>query len=180
MLNKIDFERMLLPDTWHYTLKENGEGYAIEFPIRAKSVLKRLNKEFILNDSGSLVRAPTYFIEIVTFYMTKNPCTEESLAEQKNQCFFVNNVLYLLLKILFIFKTYHDLHRHGRFLLSSNIFLSSMHHCFHYKYLVCAHSLLDSPGTSVLKGCPCKHLAYCIFDDRLIEPHHLTFRHLDL
>ncbi len=48
MLNKTDFERMLLPDTWHYTLKENGEGYAIEFPIRAKSVLKWLNKEFIL------------------------------------------------------------------------------------------------------------------------------------
>ena len=79
MLYKEDFERMRLPASWHYTLDKDGEGHSVEFPIRAKSILKRSRKEYIVNTSGVLVQGPVYLFEMVQFYMTKNPCSKESL-----------------------------------------------------------------------------------------------------
>lgn len=79
MLVKNDFERMMLPSSWHYSLNKQGEGHSIEFPVRAKPVLKRSTKDYFINSNGVLVRAPTYLFETVNFYVTKNPCSKESL-----------------------------------------------------------------------------------------------------
>ena len=44
MLDKDDFVDMKLPQSWYYTLDKHGEGYCIEFPVRAKPVLKKTKK----------------------------------------------------------------------------------------------------------------------------------------
>ena len=79
MLVKNDFERMILPSSWHYSLNKQGEGHSIEFPVRAKLVLKRSTKDYVINSNDVLVRAPTYLFETVNFSVTKNPCSKESL-----------------------------------------------------------------------------------------------------
>ena len=81
LLAKNDFERMMLPCSWHYTLNKHGEGHSIEFPVRAKPVLKRSTTDYVINNSGVLVQAPTYLFELVNFYITKDPCSKESLCE---------------------------------------------------------------------------------------------------
>jgi hypothetical protein len=79
LFSKNDFERMMLPFSWHYSLNKYGEGHSIEFPVRAKPVLKRSTKDYVLNNSGVLVQAPTYLFEMVNFYITKDPYSKESL-----------------------------------------------------------------------------------------------------
>jgi hypothetical protein len=55
MLYQDDFERMMLLSSWHYSLnKHHGEGRSIEFPVRAKPVLKRSTKDYVINNSGAL------------------------------------------------------------------------------------------------------------------------------
>ena len=78
MLVKNDFERTMLPSSWHYLLNKQ-EGHSIEFAVRAKPVLKRSTKDYVINSNGVLVRAPTYLFETVNFYVTKNPCSKEGL-----------------------------------------------------------------------------------------------------
>jgi hypothetical protein len=60
LLAKNDFERMMLPCSWHYTLNKHGEGHSIEFPVRAKPVLKRSTMDYVINNSGVLVQAPKF------------------------------------------------------------------------------------------------------------------------
>ena len=79
LLQKEDFQRMMLPSTWSYTLDKRGEGQSVEFPVRAKPVLKRSIQEYIINDCGALVKAPVYIFETVNFYITKQPCSKDSL-----------------------------------------------------------------------------------------------------
>lgn len=81
MLDKEDFSRFLLPTSWYYCLDKSGEGREVEFPVRAKLHLKKSTKHFILNNSGILVEAPTYLFEVVTFYITKTPCSKDSLLD---------------------------------------------------------------------------------------------------
>lgn len=69
MLNKDDFVDLTLPSSWH----------CIEFPVRAKSVLRRTKKDYFLNDDGILVLSPSYVVEMATFYITKNPCSKDSM-----------------------------------------------------------------------------------------------------
>ena len=80
MLNMEDFVRLPLPLSWNYALNRNGDGYCVKFPIRAKSVLKKSPKDFILDDVGKLVQLPTYIFEQATFYITKNPCSKNSIT----------------------------------------------------------------------------------------------------
>ena len=78
-LNKEDFDRMQFPSSWYYYLNKNGEGQAVEFPIRVKSVLRRSLKHCIVNSVGTLVQAPTYIFEIVKLYITRIPCSLDSI-----------------------------------------------------------------------------------------------------
>lgn len=79
MLDKGDFSSFSLPTSWYYCLDKNGECREVEFPIRAKLHLKKATKHFIFNRSGVLVKAPIYLFEVVTFYITKTPCSKDSL-----------------------------------------------------------------------------------------------------
>ena len=78
MLNKEDFDRMQFPSSWYYYLNKNGEGQAVEFPIRVKPVLRRSLKHYIKNSVGALVQAP-YIFEILKLYITKIPCSLDSI-----------------------------------------------------------------------------------------------------
>lgn len=79
MLDKDDFVQFMLPSSWYYTLNKDGDGYSVEFPVRAKPVLKRSRKDFFVNNDGSLIQSPTYIFEMATFYITKRPCSKDSI-----------------------------------------------------------------------------------------------------
>jgi hypothetical protein len=79
LLDKEDFARMLILPSWYYSLDKYGEGQALEFPIWAKSALKRSPKHYLLNDAGVLVQAPVYIFQVVKLYITKTPCSIDSL-----------------------------------------------------------------------------------------------------
>lgn len=79
MLEKDDFTRFALPSAWFYTLNKFGDGYRVEFPVRAKPVLKRSSKDFVVNNDGILIQSQTYIFEMVTFYITKRPCSKDSI-----------------------------------------------------------------------------------------------------
>ena len=80
MLDKEDFSRFLLPNSWYYCFDKSGEGRKVEFPIRAKPHLRKSTKHFILDNTGAMVQAPTYVLEVVTFYITQTPCSKDSLV----------------------------------------------------------------------------------------------------
>lgn len=79
MLNKDDFVDLTLPSYWHYTLNKDGDGYCIEFPVRAKSFLKKTKQDYFFNHDHILVPSPSYVVEMATFYITKNPCSKDSM-----------------------------------------------------------------------------------------------------
>lgn len=79
MLNEDDFDNLVLPKYWHYTLNKDGDGYCIDFLVRTKAVLRKTKKDYFLNDDGILTLSPRYVIEMATFYITKNPCSKDSM-----------------------------------------------------------------------------------------------------
>jgi hypothetical protein len=79
MLDKDDLVRFALPSSWFYTLDKFGDGYCVEFPVRAKPVLRRSSKDFVVNNDGILIQSPTYIFEMATFYITKRPCSKDSI-----------------------------------------------------------------------------------------------------
>jgi hypothetical protein len=82
LLDKHDFDRMpLLDESWWYCLKKNGEGSKVDFPIRAKPILRKSTSHYILDENNALVQAPSFVQEIVSFYVTTNPCSVDSLRE---------------------------------------------------------------------------------------------------
>ena len=78
LLNK-KTDRMELPPSWYYYLNKNGEGQAVEFPVRVNPVLRWSLKHYIIDNVGALVQAPTYILEVIKLYITKLPCSLESL-----------------------------------------------------------------------------------------------------
>ena len=78
MFEKEDFERMMLPDSWFYTLNKHGDGHCVDFPIRIKPILRKSTKDYRLN-AGILVESPRYLFEMLSLYMTKRPCSKDSL-----------------------------------------------------------------------------------------------------
>ena len=79
MLNKEDFVNLNFPPSWYYSLKKDSNGHCFEFPIRAKLVLRKSKKDFVLDGDGMLVQSPQYIKEVLTQYMTKQPCSRNSL-----------------------------------------------------------------------------------------------------
>ena len=49
----------------------DGNGYSIDFPVRAKAVLKKTKKDYFFNDDDILTLSPRYVIEMATFYIKK-------------------------------------------------------------------------------------------------------------
>ena len=79
MLDKDDFVRFMFPSSSYYALNKLGDGYCMEFPVSAKPVLKRSRKDFVVNNEGILIQSPTYIFEMASFYVTKRPCSKDSI-----------------------------------------------------------------------------------------------------
>ena len=65
LFQKGDFTKLKhLPDNWWYNVNADGNGIAIDFPLKAKPVLSWSPKKFLKKD-GQIVEAPRYPIEKV-------------------------------------------------------------------------------------------------------------------
>ena len=60
-----DFGRLPLPPHWWYALDEHGQGKAVDFPLKMKTLLVKSPKHFIFNDK-KLIRAPQVPLENIT------------------------------------------------------------------------------------------------------------------
>ena len=80
LLDKKDFERMQLNESWWYCLNRNGEGSKVDFPLRAKAVLRKPTAHFVLDKNNAFVKSPSFMLENVLFYLTKKPCSVDSLT----------------------------------------------------------------------------------------------------
>ena len=78
-LEKDDFIRMELLGGWFYCLDQRGDGSEVDFPIRTKPLLRKSTSHYILDEARVLAPAPQYIEEVVTFYMTRNPCSKATL-----------------------------------------------------------------------------------------------------
>lgn len=82
LLDQHDFDRIpLLDESWWYSLNKNGEGNKVDFPIRAKPILRKSTLHYTLDKNSALVQGPSFVQEIVSFYVTTNPCSVDSLRE---------------------------------------------------------------------------------------------------
>ena len=78
MLEKNDVSRLkFLPNNWWYFLNENGEGKAVDFPIKVKPVLSWSPLTFELC-KGKLCQAPRMPLEKLK-YILKRPCNVNNL-----------------------------------------------------------------------------------------------------
>lgn len=79
MLEKNDVSRLkFLPNNWWYFLNENGEGKAVDFPIKVKPVLSWSPLTFELC-KGKLCQAPRMPLEKLKLYILKRPCNVNNL-----------------------------------------------------------------------------------------------------
>lgn len=79
MLQKEHFSRMPLPDSWNYCLDAVGEGDEVDFPIRAKALVRKSSLKYVLNKNRVLAKCPLYVIEVVNFYILRKPCSVDCL-----------------------------------------------------------------------------------------------------
>ena len=73
-----EMSRLPLPDKWWYWLNTHGEGYAIDPPIKLKSILSWTPKKHVA-ENGKLSQAPQLPIERLCLDMLKRPCNIENL-----------------------------------------------------------------------------------------------------
>lgn len=71
LLEKGDFSRLELPEYWWYALDQHGEGRAISFPMRARTVLSYSSKRYIRDAEGNTVLAPRKPVETATFIIAR-------------------------------------------------------------------------------------------------------------
>lgn len=75
LYEKEDFSRLFLPPFWHYYLNQLGQGVAVNFPIKLKSVLKMSRKCFIVSN-GVLRQATMSPIEKLTITINRKACDQ--------------------------------------------------------------------------------------------------------
>ena len=78
MLNLKDFNRMTLPHYWWYILDVNGQGKAVDFPLKMKPYLGSSPKHFIVQ-AGKLTEAPRMPLEMVSLTISRKACSRENL-----------------------------------------------------------------------------------------------------
>ena len=69
----------LLTESWCYFLNRNGEGREVDFPLRAKPILRKSTSHYVLDQNHALIQAPSFIQEIISFYLTKHPFSFDSL-----------------------------------------------------------------------------------------------------
>ena len=75
MLYEKDFSRLCLPSFWHYYLNQLGQGVAVNFPVKLKSVLKMSRKRFIVSN-GKLGQAPMSPVEKLIITINRKACDQ--------------------------------------------------------------------------------------------------------
>ncbi|CAB4012183.1 Hypothetical predicted protein [Paramuricea clavata] len=78
LYNLHDFCNLDLPETWWYYLDHHGEGKALNFRIKMKSILSWTPKRFIFED-GQLKQAKRLPIIRVKIHFCKRACNVETL-----------------------------------------------------------------------------------------------------
>ncbi|XP_031559337.1 uncharacterized protein LOC116295605 [Actinia tenebrosa] len=73
LYDKYDFIRFDLPEYWYYYLHELGQGIAIDFPIKLKTVLSFVKKRYLISN-GQLKLAPNSPIEKVIIFVNRRAC----------------------------------------------------------------------------------------------------------
>lgn len=71
LLEKDDFSRLNLPDYWWYAFDCHGQGKAISFPLRAKTVLSYSSKRYFRDANGNTVLAPRKPVETLIFFIAR-------------------------------------------------------------------------------------------------------------
>lgn len=78
LLNKEDMHRLkFLPENWWYVLDGNGEGNAVDFPIKVKPVLSWSPSSYMLQ-AGRLCKAPRLPRERLSITVLKRPCNVDN------------------------------------------------------------------------------------------------------
>ncbi len=70
-----------LPDDWFYTLNEHGEGFTVQFPIKAKPK-DVLSSSGFVSRSGRLEKAQRIPLEKVTIDFVKRACNVDNILIQ--------------------------------------------------------------------------------------------------
>lgn len=79
LLEKDELARLkFLPGNWWYHLNQDGDGVAIDFPLKVKPILSWSPKTFVKRN-GSLVEARRFPIEKVCLTVIRKACTAENL-----------------------------------------------------------------------------------------------------
>jgi len=78
MLSLKDFSKLSLPYHWWYILDANGQGKAVNFPVKMKAYLGSSPKHFILQ-AGKLTEAPKMPLEMVSLIINTKACSQDNL-----------------------------------------------------------------------------------------------------
>ena len=79
LFEKDDLARFkYLPEDWWYYLNQDGEGVAVDFPLKARPVLSWSPQKFTQKD-GKLVKAPRFPIEKVCLTIIRRACNAENI-----------------------------------------------------------------------------------------------------
>ena len=81
LVGKEDLTRLkFLPTNWWYILDENGQGKAVDFPIKVKTVLSWSPVTFMIDNKGKLCKAPRLPQEKLKLLVLKRPCGVNDLV----------------------------------------------------------------------------------------------------
>ena len=67
-----------LPEDWWYCINSDGEGVAVDFPLKARPVLSRSQQKFTVKD-GKLVKAARFPIEKVCLTLIWKACNTANI-----------------------------------------------------------------------------------------------------
>ena len=81
LLEKIDFQSFFSsPNHWYYVLNQHGEGAAVDFPMKVKPFLSKSGaKNFIVDNNGTLCKAPISYVEKISIYFVKRACNVSNI-----------------------------------------------------------------------------------------------------
>ena len=82
MFQKDDLHKLALPYHWWYYFDKNGEGQAIDFPIKIKAVIGWTQAHYMCLNKDSIVQAPRMPLEKLSISIVKKACNVQNLHEK--------------------------------------------------------------------------------------------------
>lgn len=81
LLDKNDLTRLKhLPNDWWYFLNQDGEGVAVDFPLKAKPILSWSSNKYI-EQNGRLIKAKKFPIEKVCITVIRKAYRAENILQ---------------------------------------------------------------------------------------------------